>query len=118
MKAERRDIERLEDVVEAASAAIRFLGDRTDVELGGDELRQAALVQKITVIGEAASRVSAETRALLPDLPWRDMIGMRNRVVHQYWEVAAPRLWQTVHEELPILVEQLTASRDRWPRAD
>ena len=117
MKAERRDIERLEDIVEAASAAIRF-GDRTDVELSGDELRQAALVQKITVIGEAASRVSAETRALLPDLPWREMVGMRDRVVHQYWEVATPRLWQTVQDELPILVEQLTASRDRWPRGD
>lgn len=115
MKPERRDGERLGDIVDAASAAVRFLGGRDESALSGDDLLEAALVQKITVIGEAASKVSGETKELLNDLPWNDMIGMRNRVVHQYWEIASRILWETVHEELPELIDRLDRSRDRWP---
>lgn len=115
MKAERGDADRLADIIKAAYDAIAFLEGRDEASLGADALRQAVLVRKIAVIGEAASRISAETKARLADIPWRDVIGMRNRVVHQYWEIATPALWETVHAELPALIGLLEASRDHWP---
>ena len=72
----RRDDERLIDVRDAARAARRFVKGRTAADVAGDELLSAALIQKITVIGEAAGRVSEARQAELPELPWREMIGM------------------------------------------
>jgi uncharacterized protein with HEPN domain len=83
----RRDDERLIDVRDAARAARRFIKGRTAEDVANDELLAAALIQKITVIGEAAGRVSEARQAELPQLPWREMIGMRNLVTHDYWHV-------------------------------
>ncbi len=64
-----------------------------------------ALVKAIEIIGEAASQVSEETRAQLPGLPWADMIAMRHRLVHAYFDINLDILWQTVQQDLPPRVE-------------
>ncbi len=94
----RRDDERLIDVRDAALAARRFVKGRTADDVATDELLAAALIQKITVIGEAAGRVSEARQAELPELScsWREMTGMRNLVTHDYWQVDPAILWQTV----------------------
>lgn len=81
----RRDDERLIDVREAARAARRFVKGRSAEDVANDELLAAALIQKVTIIGEAAARVSDARQAELAQLPWREMIGMRNLVTHDYW---------------------------------
>jgi uncharacterized protein with HEPN domain len=58
--------------------------------------------------GEAANQVTADTRAQLPDLPWSSIIGMRNRLVHAYFDINRDILWTTVTEAAPKLIEQLT----------
>ena len=105
----RRDDERLIDVRDAARAARRFVKGKTAEDVANDELLAAALIQKITVIGEAAGRVSEARQAELPQLPWREMIGMRNLVTHDYWQVDPAILWRTVTRDLPKLLKQLDA---------
>jgi len=103
----RRDDERLDDIRDAARMAITFLTERQQSDLLVDEVLAAALTQKIIVIGEAAGAVSAETRARLPNVPWNLMIGMRNVIVHAYWEIDRSELWRTVKDDLPAVIEAL-----------
>ena len=78
---------RLRHVKDALNSAIRFAQGRKRRDLDSDEMLLFALVRAIEVAGEAASRVSAETRAALTELPWDSMIGMRNRLVHAYFDI-------------------------------
>ncbi|MEX0629491.1 MAG: DUF86 domain-containing protein [Chloroflexota bacterium] len=103
----RRDDERLIDIRDAARATRRFVKGRTAEDVATDELLAAALMQKIIVIGEAAGRVSESRQAELPQLPWREMIGMRNLVTHDYWRVDPAILWRTVKGDIPKLLKQL-----------
>jgi uncharacterized protein with HEPN domain len=105
----RRDDERLDDIRDAARAAMRFLDGRQQADLLADEILAAALTQKIIVIGEAAGAVTTTTRDRLPHVPWRLMVGMRNIVVHAYWEIDRTELWRTVKEDLPAMIEALDA---------
>jgi uncharacterized protein with HEPN domain len=73
----RRDDERLIDIRDAARAARRLVRGRKAEDVATDELLAAALIQKITIIGEAAGRVSDARQAELPELPWRELIFMR-----------------------------------------
>lgn len=66
-----------------------------------------AVLKSIEIIGEAASRVSDETRSLLPDLPWDQMVGIRNRLVHGYFDIDHERVWTTVKDDLGPLVRRL-----------
>jgi len=65
------------------------------------------LVKAIEIIGEAADQVSADTRESLPGLPWEDIIGMRHRLVHAYFDINLDVLWRTVRDDLPSLVAPL-----------
>jgi uncharacterized protein with HEPN domain len=66
-----------------------------------------ALVRALEVIGEAASKVSEEAREMLPTVPWPKIIGMRNRIVHAYFDVDRDIVWETTIQELPSLEQAL-----------
>lgn len=68
------------------------------------------LVKSVEIIGEAAARVSEQTREAYPDVAWADIIGMRNRLVHAYFDWNRDIIWQTVQRSLPELVTQLRRS--------
>ena len=68
---------------------------------------QDAVVRNLQIIGEASKKVSHETRAGSPDLPWRDMAGMRDRIVHDYFGVSLDIVWDVVENHLPPLRERL-----------
>jgi uncharacterized protein with HEPN domain len=68
-----------------------------------------ALVHASEVLGEAASRISEETQATHPGIPWRAIIGMRNRLIHASFEINTEIVWQTVTQEIPALLPQLQA---------
>lgn len=69
-----------------------------------------ALVRAIEIIGEAASKISAGGRTELPTVPWNSIVGMRNRLVHAYFDVDLDILWNTVTQALPPLHAQLQAA--------
>lgn len=66
-----------------------------------------ALVHALQIVGEAASKVSAETRDRRPEVPWATMIGMRHRLVHAYFDINLDILWTTVEEAAPALLTQI-----------
>ncbi len=98
---------RLRHLADALNSAIRFARGRGRGDLDTDEMLLFALVRAVEIAGEAASKVTAETRAELPDLPWNSIVGIRNRLVHAYFDVNRDILWTTVTEAIPPLAERL-----------
>ena len=102
----RSDVERLRDILAAAEAAVRYARPRARPQ-ADDEVLLAAMTYQIIIIGEASRAISSETRARFPDLPWHQMVGMRNNVVHAYWSVDRDNVWGTVESDLPALIDRL-----------
>ena len=105
MRAE--DLIRVRHMVEAAEHAVQFVAGRHRADLVTDRMLQFALVRAIEIIGETATKVSDETRAAHLDIPWKAMTGMRNRLVHAYFDVDAEILWVAATVEVPELLARL-----------
>lgn len=97
------------DVARAVRRALEFAGDLPPRELEADALRFAAVQHQLLVAGEAVKRLTDEFRAAHPGLPWAELAAMRDRIIHRYDEVDASIVWETVHEDLPELLDQLEA---------
>jgi uncharacterized protein with HEPN domain len=103
----------LVDIVEAVYAIERFLNGIDSDEFEIDDLRQSAILQKLTIIGEAAARLPAEFRAGHPLVEWRDIIAFRNIAVHEYFAVDWSIVWIAATQDAPKLradVEMILAS--------
>lgn len=72
-----------------------------------DELRQHAVMRLIQIIGEAARKVSDEYQEEHPEIPWRLVIGMRNRLVHEYFRIIPEKVWEVVEKDIPGLISHL-----------
>lgn len=101
---------RLQEMLEAAKRAVRFAEgrSRSDLEDEDDPLVHA-LMRLITVVGEAADHVTPQARSELPEIPWPDVVNMRHRLVHAYFDVNLEILWATVQRSLPELIRHLEA---------
>ncbi len=102
------DAVRLRHMLDAAQEAIGFARGRTRADLATDRQLVLALVKAVEIIGEAAYRCSEETRSHLTEIPWEDIIGMRHRLVHAYFDIDLDILWRTIEDDLPGLVSILT----------
>ena len=76
---------------------------RTRADIDEDEQLALALVKSIEIVGEAAAHVSAEVRAELSEIPWPEVVGMRNHLIHSYFAIDNDRVWDTSTEDLPRL---------------
>jgi uncharacterized protein with HEPN domain len=103
----RHDHVRLRHMAEAMDAALRFVKGRNRSDLENNEMLLFALVRAIEIVGEAASKISDEGRAEMPELPWASIVGMRHRLVHAYFEINRDILWTTVTKAVPPLAERL-----------
>ena len=101
------DLIRLCHMWEAAREAIGYAAGRSRQDLASDRPLQHSLVRLLEIIGEAAGTISEHFRAEHPEIPWRAMVGMRNRLVHAYFDVNLDVVWRTVTEELPRLIAQI-----------
>jgi len=99
----RRERLYLLDILDAVEALNRFLARRTREDFLGDEVLQSAVLQKLTVIGEAAGRLSRELHARHPDIEWKEIIGFRNLAVHAYFSVQWPMVWKAATSDAPAL---------------
>jgi len=97
----------LTDIVEAADSIGRFCDGISMETLLDDEMRQAAILQKLIVIGEAAAHLPDEFHQKHREIPWADIIGFRNIAVHEYFSVNWEIVWSTAIHDVPMLQEQI-----------
>lgn len=107
MRIRRDDEVRLRHMLDAAHTAMRLACGRTRRDLAGDEMLRLSLMKSVEMIGESASRVSEATQRKNPSIPWSRIVGMRNRLVHVYFDIDLDVLWQTVTNDIPLLIAQL-----------
>jgi uncharacterized protein with HEPN domain len=98
---------RVQHMIDAAESVAQFLDGRQRRELDSDRMLLFAVVRAIEIIGEAAGRVSLETRDATPEIPWGAIIAVRNRLIHGYFDIDTQIVWKTVSKELPALLRQL-----------
>ena len=95
---------RLRHMSDHAQEAAALAEGRTREDLDRDRLLELALVRLLEIVGEAASRIPEEECARYPEIPWAQMVGLRNRLIHGYDAVDLDILWQIVKVDLPPLV--------------
>jgi len=112
-----RDAEYLVDILAAARLALAYTAGKTPEQFLADTQCQDAVIRRLEVIGEAVRRISDQTRAAFPKVPWKDMVAMRNVMIHEYDDVDLTVVWDTVQAHLPALVAELEkASPPQPPR--
>lgn len=98
------DRTRILHMIDASKKAVYFTKDSVRQDLDKNELLQLALVKLVEIIGEAANGTSHTYRQKHPEIPWSQIIAMRNRLVHAYFAIDLDILWQTVQIDIPSLV--------------
>ena len=110
------DATRVRHMRDAVAEALKFTQGRTRVGLETDRMLAMALMRELEVVGEAAAGVSAAYRALHGEIPWKEMVAMRNRLAHGYFDVDLDLLWTTIQDDLPPLVSELARLVGELPR--
>lgn len=105
----RRDEALLLDMLLSARKVRQFTRRVSWNRFQGDILRQSAVIRELSVIGEAARLVSEDTRNAYPTIDWKNMMGMRHRLVHAYFDVRLEVVWDTATHDIPVLISQLEA---------
>ena len=99
-----RDQAYLLDILIASRKAIEFVSNLTFQEFINSELHQNAVIRPLEIIGEAARKISGDTKSIYPQIPWGEMIGMRNRLIHEYLDIDLSTVWDTIQNDLPDLI--------------
>ena len=100
----RESLVRFRHILDHAREAVSMASSKTREDLDSDRKLNLALVRLLEVIGEAASRTTAEDRGRCPQVPWSEIVGLRNRLVHGYDSVDFDILWKIVNDDLPPLI--------------
>jgi uncharacterized protein with HEPN domain len=98
---------RFRHVLDHAREAVAMVAGKTRADLDIDRKMNLALVRLLEVVGEAASRMSADERSKYPQIPWSQIIALRNRLIHGYDSVDFDILWQILNQDLPPLIKAL-----------
>jgi len=102
-----RDKVRLRHMLDHAREAIDMIQGKTRADIDADRKLNLALVRLLEIIGEAAAHTSEEERSLYPNVPWPEIISLRNRLIHGYDSVDFDILWTIITKDLPLLIEKL-----------
>jgi uncharacterized protein with HEPN domain len=102
-----RDLESLIDIDYYGRNIISFVSAMTQAEFAADQKTIAAVMYAIAIMGEATKRLSDEFREQHPQLPWRELAGLRDRLVHDYRNIDLDILWDVVLVEVPALLVSL-----------
>jgi uncharacterized protein with HEPN domain len=104
---QKTDLVRLHHMLDAAKEAISFVQNKTRQNLNSDRMLTLSLVKAIEIMGEAATKVSEKCRKEIPQIPWPNIINMRNRLIHGYFDINLDIVWNTVTEDIPPLIAEL-----------
>ncbi|WP_373499042.1 DUF86 domain-containing protein [Desulfococcus sp.] len=101
------DIIPFRHMLDHAREAVDMIAGKQPEDLRQERMLELSLIRLAEVIGEAAARISPAEQAKYPEIPWREVIGMRNRLIHGYDSVDLSVLWDTIELDLPPLIVQL-----------
>jgi len=99
---------RLEDIADALDAILQYVEDLDYADWIQDRKTVDAVIRNLEIIGEAATNIPEDIQEQHPDIPWYQMKGMRNVLIHEYFGVDKDVLWQTLQKDLPSLKEKIT----------
>jgi uncharacterized protein with HEPN domain len=102
-------------MLEAAREALVFARGRTEYNIGEDRMVVLSLVKELEIIGEAAGKVSLESRTHLGQIPWQRIITMRNHLIHAYFDIDVSVVWDTVSKDLRPLIAALESALPPGP---
>lgn len=97
----------LADIVESIGKIEMYSKDSAFIDFGRDVMLIDAIVRNVSIIGEAVKNIPEEMKEKYPAIAWHEIIGMRNKVVHEYFSVDEDILWKTIKEDLPIVKKQI-----------
>ena len=97
----------LKHILDATELIEEFIKDYTKKRFLEDKLVQSAVIRQIEIIGEAAKNIPASFRKNYPKIPWVDIVGMRDKLIHLYFGVDLERVWLVITEDIPILSRQI-----------
>lgn len=101
---EKKDLNRLNHMLDAAKAILEHIKNKKQSDLEKNRLLLGGVIRELMLIGEAANAISPQAKAQVPSIPWKEIIGMRNQLIHAYFEVSHKIVWITVTEDIPKLV--------------
>jgi uncharacterized protein with HEPN domain len=101
------DLIRIRHMLDSAREAISFIKGKRRKDLDNDRMLVLSLIKSIEIMGEAASKVTKESRDTYPGIPWLNIIAMRNRLIHGYFDIDLDRVWDTVTDDLPPVIAVL-----------
>ena len=102
------DLVRLRHMLDSAQEAVELIQGKTRTDLDKNRVLSLALVRLLEIVGEAASKVTTDTREQTPNIPWSQIIGLRYRLIHGYDTINMDILWKILTEDLPDLADQLS----------
>ncbi len=105
---------RLRHMLDHAREAVAMARGRTPGRLDTDRQLNLALVRLLEIVGEAAGRLPSDERRLRPDIPWPEIVGLRNRLIHGYDSVDFDILWQVITDDLPPLITASEEALKAW----
>jgi uncharacterized protein with HEPN domain len=102
-----KDRIRFQHILDSIERLNKFTIDKTIDSLKNDDMLLLAVMKSIEIIGEAASRITKETTETFPELPWKSIITMRNRLIHGYFDINHLVIWNTIIDDIPMLKEMI-----------
>jgi len=111
---EKKDLNRLSHMLDAAKAIQKHVKGKKQSDLDTDRLFLGGVIRELLLIGEAANAISSQTRTCI-SLPWKEVIGMRNQLIHAYFDINHKVLWMTVSEDIPSLIVKLEKFLGKYP---
>lgn len=102
-----RDLVRFKHMLESGETILLYIDGKNKKHFDTNSMLASAVIRHLEIIGEAAVAISVETKKMFPNLPWKHMIGMRNQLIHAYFNVDNDIIWKTVTESVPELVKHL-----------
>lgn len=103
----------IEDILESIAMIFKYVENRTEFEFLNDFMLQDAVIRRFEIIGEASTKISEGLKARHPEVQWRLMKGMRNKLIHEYFGVMPATVYSTIKVDLTILKEQMEALIDK-----
>ena len=117
MEPKREYLDYLQDMLDNMARARRFVEGMTMEEMAGDDKTDFAVRYALQTVGEAANRIPREIQKMYPEIPWKEMIGMRNAMAHGYDRMIYSQIWKAIHESIPrvqpLVTQMLVAEKKR-----